>query len=211
MEGSSAPLGTAHWGLAAALVVSIGAALGLARLGFDGIGFVIIVLVGWIGLELAAQAERPLSGPRVPRTVDLGGGWRLVDGIPLERVYLDAIRAWCWISARWDPMWRPKTGGHKTDPSALRPRNAAGSVNRLLAAWIVGTGSGWTHSQLLTAMRELGLVEAHVAGGGYGWSPVPMHAANERLWVRIGGTIRRAEGDNATPSAESRSHRQRTR
>ena len=55
-------------------------------------------------------------------------------------------------------MWRPKTGGHKRDPSALRPRNTARTVNPLLAKWIVAIESHWTHNQLLTAMRELGLM-----------------------------------------------------
>ena len=87
-------------------------------------------------------------------------------------------------------MWRPKTGGHKRDPSALRPRNTAGTVNRLLAKWIVAIESHWTHNQLLTAMRELGLIEPHVAGGGDGGPVVPLQPANERLSFRIGATIR---------------------
>lgn len=182
-------VGTALTGLVVAVV---GAGAG----GGDGLWILVVLLASLIAWEVLGSPQGPQpQRARSPRMVSLGDGWTLVGSANLAPVYLDALRAWCWAADRWKPMWRPKRGGHKGRPESMRPANPAGSVNRLLATWIDARGSRWTHARLMAAMRELGLLDRFVTGDSFGWSIVPLTAANERLSARLGVHVRKSANE----------------
>jgi hypothetical protein len=168
------------------------AVLAISGAGADRLTAVAIaVMAAVIGYELAGYSDAPRTHSPAP-PIDLGAGWTLAGSSHLSPIYLEALRAWCWIADRWDPIWIPKKGGHKRSAVDLRPANAAGTVNRLMATWIAANGGRWTHTQLIDAMSELGLLDRHAAGETFGLSVTPLGAVNERLAVRLRATLQKS-------------------